>query len=238
MNVYRFATEWIRGLKRDPRQLLRKSRTYECPLCGFRGWFIDAGDRPDARCPNCGSRERERIIGLYWRRVPWEFAEAKVLHFSPEKAIWPLLKRYPGYVSSDVVRHKRAARIIDIQAISEADQSFDYLLCNHVLEHVVRDRDAVHECFRVLKPGGIGLFSVPIATDRAETWNPPEGMAKEEIERICGRWHVRLYGMDFPNLLEEAGFEVSEIDFNEAEDERYRLRSRGMDKVYVAERPR
>ena len=237
MSAYQFVTEWLRGLKRNPAQIFRKTRSWHCPLCDYKGWFIDVGDRRDARCPSCASRERDRIIGLYWRREPWDFARADILHFSPEKSIWPRLKDYPGYVSSDVEPHKRATRVLDIRKLDCPDQSFDYLICNHVLEHVDEDAAAIRECFRVLRPGGKALFSVPLDIARAETWNPPPGTPQAEIERICGRLHVRLYGRDFPDLLREAGFEVSEIEILPDDDEQHRLVSPSADKVFVAVRP-
>ena len=238
LNIYRQVTEWLRAMKRDPAQLFRKwGRTWTCPLCDYSGWFIDAGARRDARCPNCGARERERIIGLYWQREPWDLDGRSLLHFSPEKAIWPLLKDNPGYLSSDVEAHKRAMRLLDIRALDLEDQSFDYIICNHVLEHVHEDRAAMDECFRVLKPGGRALFSVPIEEDNAETWNPPPDMDPTEIARICGELHVRLYGLDFPDLLEQSGFKVREIIFSDQDDKKHRLRWSGVDKVFVAERP-
>ncbi len=237
MGMYQFVTEWARGIKRDPRQILRKSRTWHCPLCDYKGWFIDAGSRPDARCPNCASRERDRIIGLYWRRTPWTLKGAAILHFSPEKSIWPMLSHLPGYVSSDVERHKRAMRLLDIRKLDLADKSFDYMICNHVLEHVDRDHDAMDECFRVLKPGGKALFSVPLDEKLEQTWNPPPGTSQAEIERICGRLHVRLYGQDFPDLLRSHGFEVSEVAIDDDDDAQHRLYSKGVDKVFEAVRP-
>lgn len=237
MGTYQFYSEWLRALKRKPGQIFRKTRTWHCPLCDFDGWFVDAGERRDARCPKCGSRERDRIIGLYWRRSPWDFAGAKTLHFSPEKSLWPLLKDHGGYISSDVQAHKRAMRILDIRDLDLPDQSFDYLICNHVLEHVDRDHDAMRECFRVLKPGGMALFSVPLDEGRAETWNPPPGTPQAEIERICGRLHVRLYGRDFPDLLADKGFAVEVIEVTDDDDQRCRLRAADVDKVFVARRP-
>ena len=195
------------------------------------------GDRLDARCPYCGSRERDRIIALYWRRTPWDFAGKDTLHFSPEKSIWPMIHHHPRYVSSDVQPHKRAARVLDIQKLDLPDQSFDYLICNHVLEHVPDDSSAMGECFRVMRPSAQALFSVPLDTERAETWNPPPGTPQVEIERICGRLHVRLYGLDFPDLLRGHGFAVSEIPVSDEDDARYRLRAPLVDKVFVAARP-
>ena len=237
MRGKQFYAEWARAIKRRPGQLFRAHKVLHCPLCDHRGWFVDIGDRLQARCPSCGARERDRTIAVYWKRAGWDLDRGKILHFSPEKSIWPMLKDRPGYVSSDVVQHKRATRVLDIQNLDLPDAEFDYLICNHVLEHVERDGDAMRECLRVLKPGGQALFSVPQDLERAETWNPPPGTPQAEIERICGRLHVRLYGRDFPDLLRQAGFEVEEITVTPEEDARHRLITHSADKVYAAKRP-
>ncbi|MGQ0533424.1 MAG: class I SAM-dependent methyltransferase, partial [Caulobacteraceae bacterium] len=91
-------------------------------------------------------------------------------------------------------------------AMQYPDNEFDAIVCNHVLEHVQEDAKGMAECFRVLKPGGIGIFSVPMDVNAEETWNPPPGTPQAEIERICGRTHVRLYGLDFPKQLAVHGF--------------------------------
>ena len=103
------------------------------------------------------------------------------------------------------------------------DEHFDYVLCNHILEHVVNDRQGMRECQRVLKPGGIAIFSVPLFENGRETFEPPPGMSKREIQRICGWDHKRIYGFDFLARLREAGFETSEITCTPEDAARYRM---------------
>ena len=42
-------------------------------------------------------------------------------------------------------------------------------MANHLLEHVADDRRVMQEFFRVMKPGGWGIFQVPINYQDAET---------------------------------------------------------------------
>jgi SAM-dependent methyltransferase len=228
------AEEWSRGTLRDPLQHLRARTPRECTICGFTGTFISAGARQEARCPNCASKERDRIIALYMRKHGVDAAGKNVLHFSAERPFFRQWRLYPGYVAGDIKPSPVANAVVDITQLTYPTDHFDLIICNHVLEHVPEDAKAMAECFRVMKPGGLGIFSVPLDDARAETWNPPPGTPAEEVARICGRTHVRLYGRDFANLLAGHGFEVELIAFTPEEAERYRLSAHMGDMVFVA----
>ncbi len=65
---------------------------------------------------------------------------------------YTVLDKEPGY-KPDIVG--------DIHALPFPDQSYDAMVCNAVLEHVENPKLAVEEMYRVLKPGGKILASVP-----------------------------------------------------------------------------
>jgi len=92
------------------------------------------------------------------------------------------------------------------------------------------------ESFRVLKKGGAAFFSVPMEVGTPDTWEPPATMPKEEIDRICGWDHVRLYGEDFATRLSNAGFKVSPIAFSPEEKAKYRLSEERDEKVYFLQK--
>ncbi|MEZ6024207.1 MAG: methyltransferase domain-containing protein [Hyphomonadaceae bacterium] len=232
------AEEISRGTVRDPLQHFRPRQKRECSVCGFTGYFLSAGTRQEARCPNCASKERDRIIALHLRRTGLTLDDKAVLHFSAERPFFRQWRNNPSYVAGDIKKSPVANAIVDITALAYPENHFDLLICNHVLEHVQEDHKAMEECFRVLKPGGFGIFSVPLDDSREETWNPPPGTPPAEIARICGRTHVRLYGRDFGALLAQHGFNVEIIQFTPEEAERYRLTAYMGDKVYVASKPR
>jgi len=121
------------------------------------------------------------------------------------------------------------------------DGAFDLVVCVHVLEHVPDDRKAIREMVRVLKPGGMALLLVPIVLEQLTRENDPAVVTPEQRrEAYWQEDHVRLYGGDFPQRLEEEGFDVT-VDgwirtLDQATLERYGLFP--LEDVYVARRRR
>ena len=112
------------------------------------------------------------------------------------------------YVTADL-SSARAGIKTDIMAIPCKSNSFDVVLCNHVLEHVADDQKAMRELFRVLAPGGWAILQSPIDTERAKTFEDPTIVSPRDRERAFGQHnHLRLYGRDYKERLEKAGFAV------------------------------
>jgi SAM-dependent methyltransferase len=227
---------------RPPLSLLYRGDRVECPCCGqtarkFMPTVLPVGpNRPNARCPNCGARDRQRYMWLYLERKTNLLVDrVRVLHFAPERIFEEWLASQPNldYVSTDLQR-ERATVKADITDLPFPDDSFDVVLCSHVLEHVVDDRKAMRELYRVLRPGGWALVLVPIDFSRAETFEDPAIVAPADRERLFGQAdHVRVYGRDFTTRLEDAGFTVRVEDFTrelgESDARRYGLRPRKPD---------
>ena len=103
---------------------------------------------------------------------------------------------------------------MDIQNIPFPENEFGVIFCNHVLEHVDDDIQAMREMYRVMKPGGWGIMLVPVNTHREKTYEDPSLTTREERERAFGQWdHLREYGLDYPERLRQAGFEVQVLDY-------------------------
>lgn len=213
---------------RRARALVYRGSAHACPACGgvFRR-FRPAGRprRPNAKCPGCGSRERDRFAALLLRRHaglrarPERAAGAtrpppgrtRVLHLAPESAVADVLRSWPGveYLSADL-RPGRAMVTMDVTRIDRPDGSFDAIWCSHVLEHVVDDRAAMAELRRVLAPNGWAVVGVPITP--GATFEDPSATSPAERARLFGQHdHVRAYGMDVVGRLEEAGFSVDVV---------------------------
>jgi len=204
-----------------------------CPCCGGNfPLFLPGGVklRPNARCPRCQSLERHRLIWLYlMRRTPLPGGRLKVLHFAPEPCIGDALRNLPDidYTSADLYSPLAMVKM-DITDIRYPDDTFDVILCNHVLEHIPDDRKAMAEMHRVLKPGGWAILQVPLNRAREATFEDPAVTTPAERERLFGQAdHVRWYGRDYPERLRRAGFDVRIDAFaaglDEAEVKRCRI---------------
>src|SRR5918999_2507441 len=162
---------------RLPPSLLYRGDRVECPCCGrkarkFMPTVLPVGrNRPNARCPHCGARNRQRYLWLYLeRRTNLLVDRLRVLHFAPERIFEEWLASQPNldYVSTDLQR-ERATVKADITDLPFPEDSFDVILCSHVLEHVVEDRKAMRELYRVLRRGGSAILLGPMDSRRAET---------------------------------------------------------------------
>jgi SAM-dependent methyltransferase len=114
--------------------------------------------------------------------------------------------------------------VLDLGAIALADQSLDVLVANHVLEHVDDDRRALAEIFRVLRPGGLFLTTVPMIDAWDETYEDKAVATPEDRVLHFGQGdHVRYYGRDFRTRVREAGFQLSEFIGSGGDCARYGL---------------
>jgi SAM-dependent methyltransferase len=227
--VWRFSA-WLR----DPTQFTAPRLARECPICLYRGEFFSVGKPPryDARCPRCRSRERHRLLHIFLerRRIDLEDGRA-VLHFAPEAHLARKLGPLETYHSADIAPGK-AKFTLDIQKIARSDSSYDVVIANHVLEHVPDDRAALAEFFRVLRPGGFAILTVPLNWARADTYETAAASTPaERFAHYADPLHLRYYGRDFPQRVAGAGFEVEEFRLSQDEEVRFAL-ARG-DVLYI-----
>lgn len=220
---------------------------YVCPFCNGRfstflstGYrvnvltekaIIGAGYRNNAKCPRCNSVDRERLVYQYLRvyKVGVFSRNTRLLHVAPEKNLSAKLKSCPNmdYLSVDLDSPLADVQM-DITDIIYDDESFDVIICNHVLEHIPDDAKAMRELLRVLKKGGFAILQVPISWTIGPTFEDFSITSPEQREQSFGQKdHVRIYGNDYSQRLKNAGFDVrlhSVQDlFEENEIDRFRL---------------
>jgi SAM-dependent methyltransferase len=187
----------------------------QCPVCGWCfNAFKDDWNRPNALCWRCGSHERHRAQWLLFERRDELLSRARsMLHFAPEWALRRRLERLGTlrYVTGDLQQPDVDLRL-DITALDLPDDSFDAVLCSHVLEHVSADAAAMRELRRITAPGGWCLVMVPLNLDSEQTYEDPSITSPTERERAFWQSdHVRLYAADIGERLGEAGFDVERI---------------------------
>jgi len=185
-----------------------------CPVCA--SWLrsfepFGLGPRPDALCPVCGSLERHRLVWVFFncRTNLFDGSGKKMLHIAPEKEIEAKLRKTRGldYLTADL-KDRHAMVRMDITNIDYPNDLFDVIYCSHVLEHVGDDQKAMREVRRVLKADGWAVFVVPIKVEK--TIEDASVTDPAERERLFGQYdHVRRYGRDFVNRLEDGGFRVT-----------------------------
>jgi len=186
--------------------------------------------RENVLSPGTLSLERHRLMWLYLQQKTDFFSKPyKVLHFAPEQAFYKRFKKLKNleYITTDL--HSPLADIkADITALPFADNEFDVIFCNHVLEHIPDDTQAMKELYRVMKPGGWGIFQIPLDQNRTKTFQDDSITDPRERTRIFGQYdHVRVYGWDYFDKLQSGGFRVEKIDLTEKmtekEIDKYRL---------------
>ena len=186
--------------------------------------------RENVLAPGTLSLERHRLLWLYLKNETKFFSEKlKVLHFAPEQAFHQRFKKLKNldYTTTDL-----NSPIADVKAdicnLPFEDNSFDFIICNHVLEHIPNDTKAMQEVYRVLTPNGTTIFQVPLENKRLTTFEDDTITDKKQRAEIFGQYdHVRIYGMDFFEKLASVGFKVDAVDytnnFSEKEIDKYRL---------------
>lgn len=192
--------------------------------------------RNNVLSPSTLSLERHRLLWLFLKKEtifftanPKANSTLKVLHFAPEQCF---LKRFRKLKHLDYTTTDLNSPIADVKAdicnLPFEDNTYDIVLCNHVLEHIPDDTKAMQELYRVMKPQGWGVFQIPQDLSREVTFEDDTITDKNERTRIFGQYdHVRIYGRDYFDKLRSIGFKVEEVDYTltltEKDIERYCL---------------
>ncbi len=176
----------------------------ECNVCGWTGKKFGDLTSPgyaiadtNVCCPQCGAYERHRAAAYYLRathilrghRRALEIGAGPVRSYKRvlEDAglkymtldLWPGL----GDVQGDIVTAPLAA------------DSFDVIICSHVLEHVSNDYLALSEMRRMMVPGGLVLLQVPYDDHRFDTIEH-HLVPTRQIGSGYYHGHLREYGLD------------------------------------------
>ena len=203
----------LKYARKSALRLLGAQYPRHCTICGHTGRFFSYGYplAADTICPGCLSLERHRALAICAGQEPL-FEGKELLHFAPEPSLTAFIrsKGVKSYKTCDLFKTDVDLRI-DICNIALPDQSFDLVLCLHVLEHVPDDRKAMSELRRILRPGGMAIIMVPLEEGLDETYeNPSIVSAADRLIHFGQEDHARYYGRDLRDRLRGAGFSLRE----------------------------
>ena len=201
---------------------------YKCPCCKthLRRFTHGVYDRktavfnPDRYknteqnviCPICRSLPRHRILVSWMEKNKGMFPGKDILHFAQEKSVRLWMDRNGiNAVTADL--YHDADLHVDIENTGFDAESYDIVICNHVLEHVDDFRQALKEVYRILRPGGSFICSFPMDPTIDLLYDNAPVKTQEDCRRFYGQIdHKRVFGMRAAELLAEAGFSVETID--------------------------
>jgi FkbM family methyltransferase len=195
-------------------------------------------------CPHCGASDRDRLYACYLeRRMARIQVEEPVLllDIAPSLPLSRLLDRFENLIrhTADLLA-KDVDFTVDVTNMPEiASDSYDALICSHVLEHVRDDGKALTELYRVLKPGGWAILMVPIVTTINEIDEDPDVTDEGERWRRFGQYdHVRLYSKrGFIERVEAGGFHLHQLGvdyFGESTFKQYGITNKSI--LYIGEK--
>lgn len=161
-------------------------------------------------CPHCGCNDRDRHLWMYMTAagLPEQMRGADVLHLAPERALEPLFRAcgLATYVLGDLYPSRAGIQRVDAEALSFADEAFDLIVANHLLEHVAQPEKALAEFFRCLKPGGMLIAQTPYAPHLKHSFELDKPSSPEFASEFYGQDdHVRLFGQDIANSFRAGG---------------------------------
>ena len=179
----------------------------------IRSLDVIGSDVENFSCPCCGSHDRERHLLMYMDQLNlWYALRGKVLHFAPETHIVQRIAQLSPeeYVKGDLFPTSPDIEKVDITSIDYPNQYFDFIICNHVLEHIPDIDTALRELFRVLKSGGKAVLQTPYSSILSRSFSDENIDTDEKRDFFYGQDdHVRVFGNDLFQMLAQAGFQVT-----------------------------
>lgn len=204
---------------------------FYCVCCekSFRK-FLSKGNtlelRKNAVCPNCGSLERTRLLYLYLKNETQIFhSQPFILHIAPEQTLKNKFLLNPNYYDADI-NPDLATHQLDITQTNFSDQTFDFIICSHVLGHIKNEKKAIDELYRILKFGGT-LFTLTLIDLAVEHTFEDQNLISEtqKLENYGEKDLQRLHGKDFIKRLTSQSVYVEQIDYRTqfTEDEKIKF---------------
>lgn len=198
----------------------------------------------NCNCPFCLSNDRERLYMLYLSLYFAKHREKQyqILDFAPSESFSRAIKKNGcvEYTSADYLREDFDLKLDVCNMNGITNDSYDIVICSHILEHVANPNKALSELKRVLKPGGFAIIMVPLFWDVKETIEDTDFNTDELRRKYYGQSdHVCLFAKeDFVKRIIEAGFTIEQLDvsfFESNDTKKYAIADNSI--LYVCHKP-
>ncbi|GAA0718819.1 class I SAM-dependent methyltransferase [Dokdonella soli] len=200
-----------------------------CPYCGPSLFVRLQREETGVRCTRCAASAVHLALGWALRDQVTHLGECDACELSARGPLVAFLRRSARSLATseyfaDVAPGglRDGIRCEDVQRLSYADASFDLVTHTEVFEHVPDDARAFAELVRVLRPGGVTIFTVPmhegeLTVERArlrdgalEHVHPPV-YHTDPLRDGAGILAFRDYGRDILARLRDAGFAEADL---------------------------
>jgi SAM-dependent methyltransferase len=194
----------------------KSGNKHKCSVCDFEAETWTSISNGDNLCPKCGSLSRDRRL---WKIISENYLKEgiEVLDFSPSRSLfrkWNKTKNI-NYTASDLSGDFISDVKFDITTIPQKNNTYDLIICYHILEHVIEDSKAMRELYRVLKPNGTIFIQTPFKD--GEIYEDYTITAdSERLIHFGQEDHVRFYSIHgLKERLENVGFKIEVKQFDE-----------------------
>lgn len=193
-------------------------------------------------CPSCGLNNRMRLTYHLISDLMANFSSSSVYITEQTTNLFKLLKRLnPSMIGSEFLDevpkgslNSAGIRNEDFTNLTFSDNQFDYIISLEVLEHIPDYKKALRESFRILKPKGKFLFTVPFNRNSRENIVraklnddgtiahilPPEYHG-DPLNRIQGCLCYYHFGWEVLDDLKSIGYEDAYALFSYSKDYGY-----------------
>lgn len=190
--------------------IILKGNNVVCEICGWHGKNF-----PSNKCPKCNSLPRTRLIPFSINHFGIPKKEISLLHVAVNEPEYKYIITnfdFVKYDRLDIQKKKHVNLVQDLTKTDIKDEQYDFILIWHVLEHIPNDVVAISEMYRMLKPNGKLLVSVPIYPNENPKTYEDTAIERRDFERIHGHDdHCRSCGLDYYGRFEKIGFKTSTL---------------------------
>jgi len=212
-NIPKFILIFLQNLLLFWRLLNYKKPKFFCTVCEKKTYGYLTGFFPKLTitCSYCLSESKQRLISQYLRK--YNFTDKTILHFAPEDCMIKFINKnkiYNKYILADINPTKEINKV-DITDTEFQNNTFDLIICSHVLEHV-DEKKAIRELKRIIKINGFILLLFPIIDSWEKTYRNDNIKNDYDRERhFLQHDHLQLFGREIERELSDDNFSLKKI---------------------------